>query len=195
VEIVEDLAAVRSRIDEIQSGPTSWATFDGMVAAALRRPNAGPAPDSARVPRSEIDRLVKINSLQYNVDPKLIESIIAKESGFDSNATSTVGALGLMQLMPETAAGLGVSDAYDAAQNIRAGTRYIRKLLDRFGSIELAVAGYNAGPDAVRKYGGVPPYAETQSYVRSVLAIYSRRSQVGNLSTNAGSQPFGSIEP
>jgi soluble lytic murein transglycosylase-like protein len=194
VEIVEDLAAIRSRIDELSAGPTAWSTFDGLVAAAVGRANAVKAPESACVTRSEIDRLVKVNSQQYNVDPNLIAAIIANESGFDSNATSSVGAQGLMQLMPETAAGLGVSNAYDAAQNIRAGTRYLRKLLDRFGSTELAVAAYNAGPDAVRRYGGVPPYAETQGYVRSVLAIYGRRSQLGNPATNAGSQRFGNIE-
>lgn len=194
MEIVEDLAAIRSRIDELSAGPTAWSTFDGLVAAAVGRANAVKAPESACVTRSEIDRLVKVNSQQYNVDPNLIAAIIANESGFDSNATSSVGAQGLMQLMPETAAGLGVSDAYDAAQNIRAGTRYLRKLLDRFGSTELAVAAYNAGPDAVRRYGGVPPYAETQGYVRSVLAIYGRRSQLGNPATNAGSQRFGNIE-
>jgi hypothetical protein len=100
---------------------------------------------------------------------------------------------GLMQLMPQTAAALGVTDSYDAAQNVAAGTRYLRSLLDRFGSVELAVAAYNAGPDAVRRYGGVPPYEETRSYVRNVLASYARRSQVGNLATNAGSQAGGTI--
>jgi soluble lytic murein transglycosylase-like protein len=195
VEIVEDLAAIRRRIDELSSGPTARGTFDGLVAAAVARSNAVNAPESACVPRSEIDRLVEINARRYNVDPKLIEAIIANESGFDSNATSSVGARGLMQLMPETAVGLGVSDAYDAAQNVRAGTRYLRKLLDQFGSTELAVAAYNAGPDAVRKYGGVPPYAETQGYVRSVLTTLGGRSQLGNSATNAGSQRFGNIEP
>ena len=77
-----------------------------------------------------------------------------------------------MQLMPQTAASLGVIDPYDPAQNVRGGTRYLRSLLDRFGDVELAVAAYNAGPGAVERYGGVPPYAETQNYVRNVLARY-----------------------
>ena len=118
----------------------------------------------------------------------MIEAIIENESAFDSKATSSAGARGLMQLMPQTADALGVTDSYDATQNIRGGTRYLRSLLDRFGKVELAVAAYNAGPEAVQKYGGIPPYEETRSYVRNVLASYARRSQVGNVATNAGSQ-------
>ena len=125
----------------------------------------------------------------------MIEAIIENESAFDSNATSAVGARGLMQLMPQTAAGLGVTDSYDATQNVRGGTRYLRGLLDRFGKVELAVAAYNAGPVAVQKYGDVPPFEETRSYVRRVLASYARRSQVGNLATNERSQGAGIIVP
>jgi soluble lytic murein transglycosylase-like protein len=123
----------------------------------------------------EIDRLVSANAATWNVDPSLIKAIIANESGFNANATSNVGAQGLMQLMPGTASGLGVTDAYDPAQNVWGGTRYIRGLLDRFGgNVELAVAAYNAGPGAVEKYNGVPPYAETQNYVQNVLASFAK---------------------
>jgi soluble lytic murein transglycosylase-like protein len=100
-----------------------------------------------------------------------------------------------MQLMPETAASLGVIDAYDPAQNVRGGTRYLRGLLDRFHDVALAIAAYNAGPRAVERYGGVPPYAETQDYVRAVLKSYRARSQLGNLATNDGSQPAAIIVP
>jgi soluble lytic murein transglycosylase-like protein len=138
--------------------------------------DAGAAPDApSMVPPAEIDRLVTANSAQWNVDPSLIKAIIANESGFNANATSNVGAQGLMQLMPGTAAGLGVSDAYDPAQNVWGGTRYIKGLLDRFGGdVKLAVAAYNAGPGAVEKYSGVPPYAETQNYVQNVLSSYEK---------------------
>jgi soluble lytic murein transglycosylase-like protein len=131
------------------------------------------------VPPAEIEQLVSANSAQWNVDPNLIKAIIANESGFNANATSGVGAQGLMQLMPGTAAGLGVTNSYDPQQNVWGGTRYIKGLLDRFGgNVKLAVAAYNAGPGAVEKYSGVPPYAETQNYVQNVLSSYEKyRSQ------------------
>jgi soluble lytic murein transglycosylase len=95
------------------------------------------------------------------------------ESGFDSLAESRKGAIGLMQLMPTTASRLAVDDPWDPEQNLDGGTRYLRQLLDRFeGSIELALAGYNAGPETVERYGGLPPYPETREYVRRVLSLY-----------------------
>lgn len=137
---------------------------------------AGSAPSApAPVPPEEIARLVNANAETWNVDPALIKAIIANESGFNANATSSAGAQGLMQLMPGTAQGLGVSDAYDPAQNVWGGTRYIRGLLDRFGgNVQLAVAAYNAGPGAVDRYGGIPPYAETRNYVQNVLSSFEK---------------------
>ncbi len=147
--------------------------------AAVGAGSLGAAPDApAMVPPAEINRLVGMSSAQWNVDPNLVKAIIANESGFNANATSDVGAQGLMQLMPATAAGLGVTDPYDPAQNVWGGTRYIRSMLDRFdGNVPLAVAAYNAGPGAVEKYGGVPPYAQTQNYVQNVLASYQKYSR------------------
>lgn len=158
------------------------AAIDGQANAPLDPANSAFSADAASnapamVPPAQIDQLVSANATTFGVDPNLVKAIIANESGFNANATSKVGAQGLMQLMPGTAAGLGVSNAYDPAQNVWGGTKYIKGLMDRFGGdMRKAVAAYNAGPGAVEKYGGVPPYAETQNYVQNVLASYAKYS-------------------
>lgn len=118
-----------------------------------------------------IDAAVNAASAKYGVPKNLILAVIHQESGMDSNAVSPVGAQGLMQLMPDTARSLGVMNSFDPVQNVDGGTRYLSELLQQFsGDTSLALAGYNAGPGAVQAYGGIPPYAETQNYVKSVLA-------------------------
>jgi len=111
-------------------------------------------------------------SEHYGVDPRLIVAVILAESNFRTDATSRKGAMGLGQLMPGTAAGLGVGNAYDPVQNIAGCIRLMRGHLDTHGDLGLALACYNAGGGAVRKYGGIPPYRETQNYVRKVTQIY-----------------------
>ena len=114
-------------------------------------------------------------SQQYGVDPALVRAIIHAESAFRVAAKSHKGAVGLMQLMPKTAAELGVNDRLDPQQNIQGGVKYLSQLLDRFnGNTELATAAYNAGPGAVSRYGGVPPYAETKAYVKRVAILAER---------------------
>lgn len=107
---------------------------------------------------------------RHGVSAALLSAVAKQESGYDPGATSPAGAQGLMQLMPGTARGLGVTDAYDPAQAVDGAARLLKSLLDRFGSTDLALAAYNAGPGAVLKYDGIPPYAETQNYVTSVLS-------------------------
>ncbi len=114
----------------------------------------------------------------YGVNQKLIKAIITVESCFDRYAVSRVGAKGLMQLMPETAKSMGVHNVFNAKDNIRGGTRYFRQMLELFEfNVELALAAYNAGPNAVKKHKGIPPYRETQGYVKKVIQHYNRYSE------------------
>jgi soluble lytic murein transglycosylase-like protein len=115
----------------------------------------------------------------YGLSPRLVEAVAARESGFKTQAVSRKGALGVMQLMPETARKLGV-DAGDLHGNIDGGVAYLSQMLDRFeGDLPRALAAYNAGPEAVQRYGGVPPYAETRAYVRAILGRLGAVSTVG----------------
>jgi len=118
---------------------------------------------------------IRSASARYGVDPALVRAVIHAESAFNPRAVSAKGAQGLMQLTPATASSLGVKDVFDARDNIRGGARYLAQLLKTFhGDERLAAAAYNAGPDAVQKYGGVPPYAETEVYVRRVALLHRR---------------------
>jgi len=111
-------------------------------------------------------------AVKYRLDPRMIKAVIQAESAFNAMAVSPVGALGLMQLMPDVAEELGVTDALDPRQNIMAGSKYLRRLLDSHdGNVRLALASYNAGPGNVAKYRAVPPFKETRNYVKKVTAL------------------------
>jgi soluble lytic murein transglycosylase-like protein len=126
---------------------------------------------------NKVDGLIRYYGKQYGVDPYLIYCTMSQESSFNSGATSPKGAMGLMQLMPGTAARYGVTNPYDVAQSIMGGTRYLKDLLKMFnGRVDLALAGYNAGEGAVMKFGNtIPPYNETRNYVRLILKRYNTR--------------------
>ena len=125
------------------------------------------------VPEADLEPLIARHSGAQSLDPKLVKAVIQAESGYNVRALSNKGAVGLMQLMPDTASLLNVRNPYDPDENIQGGTRYLRKMLDRFaGRIEYAIAAYNAGPGAVERHGGIPPFAETREYVRRVLSLY-----------------------
>ena len=158
--------------------PSSPANRPGETGSAGYAPRTGAAPKAvaARETSAPADsayyETIRQAAGKYGVDPKLVSAVAEVESGFQQGAVSATGAVGVMQLMPETAESLGVNP-YDAAQNINGGAQYLKQMLDTFdGDVRKAVAAYNAGPEAVKEYGGVPPYSETQQYVSSVLDLY-----------------------
>lgn len=123
--------------------------------------------------KNQILDLVSKISEKYDMDENLINAVIRQESGFKTDAVSSAGAKGLMQLMPQTAKALGVKDAFNPVQNIEGGVKYLKNMMDKYnGNIILALAAYNAGPGNVDKYNGVPPFKETQNYVKNILANY-----------------------
>jgi soluble lytic murein transglycosylase-like protein len=163
------IGQMTQRLNGVAEPPaTSFAAALKTAQSAAQPPAAVAAGASSG---SAYDTLIQQAAAKYNLDPAVLKGLIKQESGFNPQARSHAGALGLTQLMPATAAGLGVTDATDPAQAVDGGARYLRQQLDRFGGdIVKALAAYNAGPGAVEKHQGVPPYAETQAYVRSVLA-------------------------
>ena len=142
------------------------------VNASLYTAQANSVSDKL-TPRQKIQEIISRVSKKHGVDEKLVNALVKQESGFNPNAKSKVGAMGLMQLMPSTAKGLGVTDPMNPEQNVEGGVKYLKSMLNKYnGNIILALAAYNAGPGAVDKYDGVPPYKETQNYVRSILSNY-----------------------
>ena len=151
----------------VNDGPANLQASEGWLAARVRQPSA-------------YDVLIEAAARDNDVDPKLVKSVMLVESGFNPAAISRKGARGLMQLMPELAAEQGVRDVHDPRENIAAGTRELSRLLTAYsGDLVKSLAAYNAGEAAVERYAGVPPYAETQLYVRKALAAYYGKSTLG----------------
>ena len=145
----------------------------GIIEYVNQQQHAAPiAPVESSEASTSVEDLIARTAYEYGVDPQLVKAIATAESDLNQDAISPVGAIGVMQLMPETAAGLGV-DPYDTEENIAGGTKYLKQMLDTFdGDVPLAVAAYNAGPGAVKRYGGIPPYSETKNYVGRVMDMY-----------------------
>jgi len=149
-------------------------------------------PAGRRVPAAQAVRpLVEQTAKKHAVDPELVDAVIRAESGYDPAAVSPKGAAGLMQLMPATARQMGARNRFDLTENLEAGVKLLKQLRERYGDDRLALAAYNAGEGAVRKYNGVPPYRETAEYVRKIEAAYKRQRGVP---AAAAAQP-GQEEP
>lgn len=168
----------------------------GTTAAAGGMKGAAIA-SSASIPAAPPDLagLVSGSAARYGFDPALIQAVIAAESAFDHRAVSKKGARGLMQLMPETARLYGVRDLHDPASNLEAGVGYLRQLVLRFkGDVKLALAAYNAGPEAVARYGGVPPYEETMGYLDRIRSYYGDDLQKGDITWSSTTIRFAKVE-
>ena len=192
------LAEIYYRIDE--NGVARFTNAPTTPDYRLLQP--GVLPSASRLTTASIDGLIEAFAAEHSIDSALIRAVIRAESNFNHRAVSRKGAQGLMQLMPGTIWRLSVGDAFDPHENIGAGVRYLRQLLDQFqGDLTLTLAAYNAGENAVLRYRGVPPYQETREYVRKVLSLYRRtreepsRIRVASASSRAAESPPPPLPP
>lgn len=176
---LQRIADIRGRFESmapagVQPESQPGVSFDATLSKAM-----GEGGTAGAVPEN-LEALIGQESREQGVDANLLKAIIRHESGFNPKAVSPVGAQGLMQLMPGTAAGLGVKNSFDPAQNIEGGAKYMKSLLQRYHqSVPTALAAYNAGPGAVDRFDGVPPYPETTRYVRNVMQSYQAYQNAG----------------
>jgi soluble lytic murein transglycosylase-like protein len=191
VSQIEALIASAGAGSPSPSAATST-SFDQQLAQATTAQAATSTTTSAADAGSgsvPYEDLINSAASKYGIDPAVLKGLIKQESGFNPNAGSPAGAQGLTQLMPGTAASLGVTDVHDPAQSIDGGAHYLKMQLDRFGGdYSKALAAYNAGPGAVQRYNGVPPYAETQNYVKNVLSFADQYRQDGGQAAASQSQ-------
>src|SRR6266446_5769262 len=174
-----------AEIDHFEAVPIEASPLESAINVGSSQSKVRPAAET--IQRAlDLNEVVKTASGTYNLDPDLVNSVIRAESGFNVRAVSPKGAQGLMQLMPQTASQLGVQNAFDPQANVEGGTRYLRELLVRYDfDLIKALAAYNAGPQRVERYGGVPPYYETKAYVARIVRDFNRKK----LAATAAAQP------
>ncbi len=169
--VMQRIAYIEQRFQQMQP-VQSAAQEDSFAAAMTKAQGAAGTAKMSTAGRQEIATLVQAAAKRHGVDANLALAVAVAESDLQPQAVSTAGAMGVMQLMPETARSLGVRNIHDPRENIDGGVRYLKQMLNAFGGdVVKAVAAYNAGPDAVRQYAGVPPYPETKAYVNKVLSL------------------------
>jgi hypothetical protein len=173
-----------AEIEHFEASPDLPTSATPVSASGSRLSASGKSPLLAKDPRNgapstgplDLNDVVSTASERYRLDPDLVNSVIKAESGFNVRAVSPKGAQGLMQLMPGTASQLGVPNAFDAQANVEGGTRYLRELLERYNfDLVKALAAYNAGPQRVERFGGVPPYYETRAYVARIVKDFNKK--------------------
>lgn len=169
-QVMQRIAAIEQRFSHTLPRPAG--DFATTLTAANAAQQATAAKTTSSAGKADIAKMIHLAAAKYGVDPKLALAVAEAESGLSPDAVSPVGAVGVMQLMPETARSLGVRNVSDPRENIDGGVRYLKQMLTTFGGdVSKAVAAYNAGPQAVKKYNGIPPYKETRNYVARVLSL------------------------
>ena len=160
----------------VEISQPAWRADGSQVVDGRYGPKAEPVSNSAQS-QNAVRQHIQVAATRFGVDRNLVDAVAWQESRYNPRAISTAGAVGVMQLMPDTARQLGVRNPHDVEQNVIGGTAYLRQQLERFGNnVPLALAAYNAGPGAVMKYGSIPPYRETQNYVRQIMQRLSATS-------------------
>lgn len=168
-----EMSMPRDLIAKISDDEVPWVPQVPRSAGSVLVPRVEPETLPRVLASAHVEALIAKAAEAHDVDPNLVRAVIEVESAYKARAKSRKGAMGLMQLMPATAREYGVRNAYDPAENINAGVKHLRSLLDEF-DVPLALAAYNAGQGTVRKYGGIPPYRETRAYVRKILSLAGR---------------------
>lgn len=178
-----------------QSGNSDFDSVFEAETTIYATPESNASGNTATTPvtsPAELEDIFNRAASEYNVDVNLLKAVAKTESNFNPKATSSVGAMGIMQLMPSTAQSLGVKNAYDPEQNIMGGAKYLSQMLEKYrGNTSLALAAYNAGPGNVDKYDGIPPFEETQNYVKKVLAYLGQEISIPNTSTASSGNNAG----